>query len=101
MSTISASLRLSALWRRRRRDRVVRGRPASKARERPFSATGADGRVGTRNYIGILPSVNCSATVARLAATIAERRGLASMQACDGVIALTHDLGCGMARGTT
>ena len=28
-----------------------------------------DGRVGTRNYIGILPSVNCAATVARLAAT--------------------------------
>jgi altronate hydrolase len=60
----------------------------------------ADGRVGTRNYIGILPSVNCAATVARLAATIAGQR-LTGTPACDGVIALTHDLGCGMARGTT
>jgi altronate hydrolase len=59
-----------------------------------------DGRVGTRNYIGILPSVNCAATVARLAATLAGQR-LTRRPACDGVIALTHDLGCGMARGTT
>jgi len=58
-----------------------------------------DGRVGTRNYIGILPSVNCAATVARLAATAAAPR-LASMSSCDGVIALAHDLGCGMAQGT-
>ena len=59
-----------------------------------------DGRVGTRNYIGILPSVNCAATVARLAATAAAPV-LASMSSCDGVIALAHDLGCGMAEGTT
>jgi altronate hydrolase len=59
-----------------------------------------DGRVGTRNYIGILPSVNCAATVARLAATVAAPR-LAGIPSCDGVIALAHDLGCGMARGTT
>jgi altronate hydrolase len=59
-----------------------------------------DGRVGTRNYIGILPSVNCAATVARLAATMAAPR-LAGVPSCDGVIALAHDLGCGMAEGTT
>ncbi len=59
-----------------------------------------DGRVGTRNYIGILPSVNCAATVARLAATVAAPL-LTDVGSCDGVIALTHDLGCGMARGTT
>jgi altronate hydrolase len=59
-----------------------------------------DGRVGTRNYIGILPSVNCAATVARLAATVAAPR-LAGVPSCDGVIALPHDLGCGMALGTT
>ena len=28
----------------------------------------ADGRVATRNYVGILTSVNCSATVARMVA---------------------------------
>jgi altronate hydrolase len=59
-----------------------------------------DGRVGTRNYIGILPSVNCAATVARLAATVAAPR-VAGIPACDGVIALAHELGCGMAQGTT
>jgi len=44
--------------------------------------------------------VNCAATVARLAAAAAGARigGLAS---CDGVVALTHDLGCAMAEGTS
>jgi altronate hydrolase len=59
----------------------------------------ADGRVGTRNYIGILPSVNCAATVARLAATVAAPK-VAGLASCDGVIALAHELGCGMAQGT-
>jgi altronate hydrolase len=58
-----------------------------------------DGRVATRNYIGILPSVNCAATVARLAAAAAGAQ-LAGLPRCDGVIALTHDLGCAMAEGT-
>ena len=34
----------------------------------------ADGRVGTRNYVGVLTSVNCSATVARFIAEEARRR---------------------------
>src|SRR4029077_175018 len=58
-----------------------------------------DGRVATRNYIGILPSVNCAATVARLAAAAAGVQ-VAGLPSCDGVIALTHDLGCAMAEGT-
>jgi altronate hydrolase len=58
-----------------------------------------DGRVATRNYIGILPSVNCAATVARLAAAQAGAQ-IAGLPGCDGVIALTHDLGCAMAEGT-
>lgn len=59
-----------------------------------------NGRVGTRNYIGILPSVNCAATVARLAATVAAPKVI-GIPSCDGVIALAHELGCGMAQGTT
>src|SRR4029077_1377399 len=59
-----------------------------------------DGRVGTRNYIGILPSVNCAATVARLAAAAAAPR-LMGIPSCDGVIALAHELGCGLERDTT
>ena len=58
----------------------------------------AGGRVGTRNYIGILTSVNCSATVAKLIAREAERR-LGSFPNVDGVVALTHGTGCGMAMG--
>jgi altronate hydrolase len=56
----------------------------------------SDGRVATRNYIGILTSVNCSATVARM---IAEhfRNNLRDYPNVDGVVALTHKSGCGMA----
>ena len=56
----------------------------------------ADGRVATRNYIGILTSVNCSATVARMIARHFENR-LDAYPNVDGVVALTHKSGCGMA----
>jgi altronate hydrolase len=58
----------------------------------------ADGRVATRNYIGILTSVNCSATVARAIADHFRRdvhpEVLADFPNIDGVIALTHGVGC-------
>src|SRR5712671_3660933 len=56
----------------------------------------ADGRVATRNYIGILTSVNCSATVAKMIARHFENN-LADFPNVDGVVALTHKTGCGMA----
>ena len=56
----------------------------------------ADGRVATRNYLGILTSVNCSATVARAIARHFENR-LGDYPNVDGVVALTHKSGCGMA----
>ena len=55
-----------------------------------------DGRVATRNYVGILTSVNCSATVARMIARHFENR-LDDYPNVDGVVALTHKTGCGMA----
>lgn len=56
----------------------------------------ASGKVGTRNYIGVLTSVNCSATVAkRIAAHFTEDR-LADFPNVDGVVALTHSTGCAM-----
>ena len=55
-----------------------------------------DGRIATRNYIGILTSVNCSATVARMIARHFENR-LDDYPNVDGVVALTHKTGCGMA----
>ena len=58
----------------------------------------ADGRAGTRNYLAILTSVNCSASVARFMAKEVERSGiLAQYPNVDGVIALVHGTGCGMA----
>ena len=58
------------------------------------------GKVGTRNYLAILTSVNCSATVARLIAREVERSGvLADYPHVDGVIALVHGTGCGIASG--
>jgi altronate hydrolase len=55
----------------------------------------ADGRVATRNYIGVLTSVNCSATVARMIADHYRNR-LDAFPRVDGVVALTHKTGCGM-----
>ncbi|RSE99488.1 UxaA family hydrolase [Achromobacter aegrifaciens] len=58
----------------------------------------ADGRVATRNYIGILTSVNCSATAARAIADHFRRDihpdALAAYPNVDGVVALTHGAGC-------
>jgi len=67
--------------------------------EKPASFLGivrADGRVATRNYLGILTSVNCSATVARMIARHFENN-LHDYPNVDGVVALTHKTGCGMA----
>ena len=57
----------------------------------------ADGRVATRNYIGVLTSVNCSATVARYIADTFRGGALDDYPNVDGVVALTHGTGCGMA----
>jgi len=56
----------------------------------------ADGRVATRNYVGILSTVNCSATVSRGIADHFTRERLAAFPNVDGVVALTHGSGCGM-----
>jgi len=73
--------------------------PAAPTREHFLGYRRADGRAATRNYIAVLPTVNCSATVARMVAQTANAR-YAGVPGLDGVIALTHDLGCGMAEGT-
>jgi altronate dehydratase len=57
----------------------------------------ADGSVGTRNYLGILTSVNCSGSVARFIAEAAEKDPiLAAMPGIDGVVPIVHGTGCGM-----
>ncbi|WP_424528031.1 UxaA family hydrolase [Sphaerisporangium viridialbum] len=57
-----------------------------------------DGRAATRNHLAVLPTVNCSSTVARMVAQAANAQ--VRVPGLDGVIALTHELGCGMAEGT-
>ena len=56
-----------------------------------------NGAVGTRNYIAILTSVNCSATAARMIAAHFTPEVLADYPNVDGVVAFVHGTGCGMA----
>ncbi len=55
-----------------------------------------NGKVGTRNYIAVIASVNCSATVTRAIADHFHRDRLAAYPNIDGVISLPHPLGCGL-----
>ncbi len=57
----------------------------------------ADGRVATRNFIGVVSSVNCSATVCRQIADAFRGDALSDYPMVDGVVAITHKSGCGMA----
>lgn len=57
----------------------------------------ADGRIATRNYIAVIATVNCSATVVRKIVEPFKAPGaLADYPNIDGVIALTHHSGCGL-----
>ena len=56
-----------------------------------------NGSVGTRNYIAIVTSVNCSATAARMIADHFTPDVLAPYPNVDGVAAFVHGTGCGMA----
>ncbi|MDP2085096.1 MAG: altronate dehydratase family protein [Gemmobacter sp.] len=56
----------------------------------------AKGRAGTRNYIAVLTSVNCSATAARMIAQHFTPERLADYPNVDGVAAFVHGTGCGM-----
>lgn len=56
----------------------------------------ADGRVGTRNYVGVVSTVNCSATVVRRIAESISSAELAAFENVDGLCPITHTTGCGM-----
>jgi arabinonate dehydratase len=70
--------------------------PLKPEQERPlFSGiVRPDGRVGTRNYIGILPTVNCSAGVGRFIAWTFQADELEAFPNVDGIFALGHGSGC-------
>lgn len=56
-----------------------------------------NGKVGTRNYVAIVTSVNCSATAARKIADAFGPEELKNYPNVDGVVAFVHGTGCGMA----
>ena len=56
----------------------------------------ADGRAATRNYIGVISTVNCSASVSKYVAAHFDKQRLAAFPNVDGVVPITHSVGCGM-----
>ena len=96
----STCTRTTSSWSTSSATRVRRGRAADRttcrgAARPSWASCGADGRVATRNFIGILTSVNCSATVVapRSPTTSDATRpaALADYPNVDGVVALAHD----------
>lgn len=71
--------------------------PSCADRQRTFMGYRREsGRVGTRNYIGVISSVNCSSTVCRMVADEANRTLLSKYPHLDGFVPIVHDQGCGM-----
>jgi altronate hydrolase len=54
-----------------------------------------DGRVATRNMIGVVTTVNCSATVARAIVDRLRQTALRDYPNVDDIVAFTHSGGCG------
>ena len=57
----------------------------------------ANGRVGTRNYVGVMATCHCSASVTRWIAETFDDKALADYPNVDGVVAMEHPSGCGLA----
>ena len=76
--------------------------PAAPAKlERTFEGyVRPSGRVGTRNYIAVISTVNCSASVSQFVARRFEGDALEDYPNVDGVFAVTHETGCGMGYAT-
>jgi altronate hydrolase len=56
----------------------------------------ANGKIGTRNYIAVISSVNCSASVSKYIAQRLDPRLLAEFPNVDGILPITHKGGCGL-----
>ena len=55
-----------------------------------------DGRVGTRNYVALVSTVNCSATVCHKVAERFNQERMKRWPNVDGVFAATHTTGCAL-----
>ncbi|WP_422877892.1 UxaA family hydrolase [Ktedonosporobacter rubrisoli] len=60
-----------------------------------------DGKAGTRNYIAIISTVNCSASTVRYIQRHFGPEIMREYPNIDGVIGLTHKSGCGMRHGSS
>ena len=60
----------------------------------------SNGTVGTRNFVGVITSVNCSASTAKMIAAQFAGMALDAYPHVDGVVALTHGSGCGLVPGS-
>jgi altronate hydrolase len=59
-----------------------------------------DGRFGTRNYVALISTVNCSASTSKYISERLRATGLlAQYPNVDGVVAVTHKAGCAMQYG--
>ena len=54
----------------------------------------SDGRVATRNYLGVISTVNCSASVSRFIADSFRGDALAGFTNVDGIVPICHGMGC-------
>ena len=59
----------------------------------------ADGKAGTRNYLAVISTVNCSASVSKYVAERFDSAALKEFPNVDGVVAFKHNTGCGMQFG--
>lgn len=69
---------------------------AEEARDSFMGYRRDNGSTGTRNFIAVVTSVNCSATAARRIADAFGPDELADFPNVDGVVAFVHGTGCGM-----
>lgn len=74
--------------------------PPAPIRDRTFLGyRRATGKAGTRNYLAVISTVNCSATVSRYVAQRFDRAVLRDYPNIDGVLAIRHGGGCGIQYG--
>lgn len=59
----------------------------------------SDGKAGTRNYVAVISTVNCSASVSKYVAQRFDSAALEDFPNIDGVVAFKHNTGCGMQFG--
>ncbi|UCG04991.1 MAG: altronate dehydratase [Desulfobacterales bacterium] len=55
----------------------------------------SNGRIATRNYLGIISTVNCSASVSRFIANAFHDGSLSDFPNIDGIVPICHGMGCG------